>query len=58
MRVLQIYLKILISYNQEGFPFEEDDSKITAGPAIADINDDGNVDILDVVQLVNIILNN
>ena len=27
------------------------------GTAVADINDDGNIDILDVIQLVNIILN-
>ena len=37
---------ILVSYDQEGFPFQMDNSKISSSAAIADINDDGDKDII------------
>lgn len=37
---------ILISYNQQGFPFDDYDGRIYSAPAIADINDDGEKDIV------------
>ena len=42
----QIIEQILISYNQEGFPFDDLDTRIYSAPVIADVNDDGEQDII------------